>query len=139
MSNIYAAKIFTTHSNITFKFKFFKKEIKPKINNYFCNFKLSNECLTLLDAISETDRWVWIVSSWSKHQSNSSRVSWPHCTTSAGNAVLWSGGRFGIGLGRFSSGGTFAIKIKLLRTMRKLANICANGVTIKSSPYLKIH
>ena len=31
--------------------------------------------LTLLEAISETDLWVWIVSSWSRHQSNSSRVS----------------------------------------------------------------
>jgi len=30
---------------------------------------------TLLEAISLTERWVWMVSSWSKHQSSSSRVS----------------------------------------------------------------
>ena len=31
--------------------------------------------LTLLEAMSETDRWVWMVSSWSRHQSSSSNVS----------------------------------------------------------------
>ena len=30
---------------------------------------------TLLEAMSETDLWVWIVSNWSRHQSNSSKVS----------------------------------------------------------------
>ena len=30
---------------------------------------------TLLEAMSETDRWVWIVSNWSRHQSSSSNVS----------------------------------------------------------------
>ena len=30
---------------------------------------------TLLDAMWETDLWVWMVSSWSRHQSSSSRVS----------------------------------------------------------------
>ena len=30
---------------------------------------------TLLEAMWDTDRWVWIVSSWSRHQSSSSRVS----------------------------------------------------------------
>ena len=37
--------------------------------------------LTLLEAMSETDRWVWIVSSWSRHQSSSSRVSPARWTT----------------------------------------------------------
>lgn len=30
---------------------------------------------TLSDAMSETERWVWMVSNWSKHQSSSSIVS----------------------------------------------------------------
>lgn len=34
---------------------------------------------TLLEAISLTERWVWMVSSWSKHQSSSSRVSRASC------------------------------------------------------------
>ena len=40
-----------------------------------CNYVSKNFFPTLLDAISDTDRWVCIVSNCSKHQSSSSRVS----------------------------------------------------------------
>lgn len=41
----------------------------------------------MLDAISVTDRWVCIVSNWSKHQSNSSNVSIAHCCTGSGSVA----------------------------------------------------
>ena len=38
-------------------------------------WKVNIKLDTLFDAMSDTDRWVCMFSSWSKHQSNSSKVS----------------------------------------------------------------
>lgn len=94
---------------------------------------------TLFEAISDTERCVWIVSSWSRHQSSSLSVSSAHWVTSSGSEILWSGGRLATGRWWLSFGDKLAIAMRFARTLRKLAKICANGVTIKSSPCLKIY
>lgn len=97
------------------------------------------EMRTLLDAISLTDRWICIVSSWSRHQSNSSKVSWAHWIAGSGSWVLCSGGLRGV---RYLSSPVVAGKLvmatKLDLTFRSEANNWANGVTIRSSPCLKL-
>ena len=58
----------------TSKTKFWRKnDRRPSRKKRKSNHKI--KILTLLLAMSDTERWVWIVSSWSRHQSSSSRVS----------------------------------------------------------------
>ena len=55
----------------------------PDFDSEKCESSLFNIRLNLDVAMSPTDRWDWIVSSWSRHQSNSSSVS-------IASRLLWS-------------------------------------------------
>lgn len=124
--------------------------------------------LTFNEAMSETLRCVWIVSNWSKHHSNSSIVSPANrrYASSPGTIGFCRGVAAALfDLLGFIDKNKWKIKLcqriklenyvilctyltddtlvrlkKLLRTWRRLANIWANGVTIKSSPpWLKFY